>query len=403
VSIARILLAGSLAMLPFVSASLQAAVVLIDGETLAETDFGDDHSTGQQDPVTSIHLALAAAQPGDIVEIRDTQPYILTNNHGLRMNTANVTLRGQEGLAARIVFQAYGTNAFIYMNAPGLRFENLILDNSALLYGNYAFQAADKLPDNTTYTCQGVTITGCTMLGVRGAINAGSGRIDELTFTHNFVLGGTRYGLGKSGLNFGQGEHRIAGNTFEGNGNGGIGAPDWATRPAEPVIDVESLHGPLRVEDNIFLDHDGQYAVFVRCENAFAPVEFSGNQFLSPVGNQGAERDLFPVPGGGWAVGYCGQETADAQLRVEAFELRAPWPNPFNPATTLSFSLPETAMVELEVLDLLGRRVSLLASGLHAAGSHRLVFDSAGLGSGLYFVRLHTPWGVRTQRATLLK
>jgi hypothetical protein len=369
-------------------------------------DYGDDHTNGQLDVTNAIHFALAAAQPGDTVEIRDSDPYILTNNHGYVMNTPGVTLRGQVGVTATIRFDGAGTNAFFYVNAADIRFENFTLDNHDLLYGNYAFQAAGKLGDNVTYTCQNMTITGCTFLGVRGAVNSGSGRLDGFTFTHNTIGGGgTRYGLGKSGINLGVGDHLIGSNYFEHSGNGDVGAPDHNPEnpaPPEPVIDVESLYGTLQVQENTFVDHDGQYAVHVRCDQAFGTVTFQDNVFLSPIGNQGAEMDLFPVSVG-FAVGYCEDETSDAaelppMLRVE------PWsPNPFSRSTTLAFTLARTDFVSLTVHDLQGRTVATLLQGPKPSGRHEVVFHADGLASGEYFVRLQTSRGILSQKLLLNK
>jgi hypothetical protein len=64
------------------------------------------------------------------------------------------------------------------------------------------------------------------------------------------------------------------------------------------------------------------------------------------------------------------------------------YPNPFNPATTIVYELPEAADVRLVVSDLLGRAVRVVDSGLQAAGRHETFFDASGLPSGLYTYRL---------------
>lgn len=89
-------------------------------------------------------------------------------------------------------------------------------------------------------------------------------------------------------------------------------------------------------------------------------------------------------------------------------ELAAPWPNPATGATQLTFTLPRTSEISLQVVDITGRIVAHPAAGPHAAGTHSVSWDgrsSAGnpLPAGLYFVRLTTPDGVRTSRVTRLK
>lgn len=86
----------------------------------------------------------------------------------------------------------------------------------------------------------------------------------------------------------------------------------------------------------------------------------------------------------------------------------AAWPNPFNPATTLAWSLPAAGALRLEVLDASGRRVALLHDGPAAAGPGSLRWDGRGaaghpLPSGVYFARLESgSWRAR-QKLVLLK
>ncbi len=69
------------------------------------------------------------------------------------------------------------------------------------------------------------------------------------------------------------------------------------------------------------------------------------------------------------------------------------YPNPFNSTTTIHYSLPTFGNVHLEVYDVLGRQVAVLADGFHMPGSHMVSFSSGlndlNLGSGMYFYRLN--------------
>jgi hypothetical protein len=92
----------------------------------------------------------------------------------------------------------------------------------------------------------------------------------------------------------------------------------------------------------------------------------------------------------------------------DGFKLGPNYPNPFNPSTTISFSLPEQAEVHLVVHDVLGRQVDLLADDLFETGTHNVTFDASNLASGVYLVRarISTASGeshVLTKRITLLK
>jgi len=79
------------------------------------------------------------------------------------------------------------------------------------------------------------------------------------------------------------------------------------------------------------------------------------------------------------ATGVEGEGTVTGGRRREA-ELSPNYPNPFNPRTTISFSLPHPEDVRLAVYDILGREVAVLVDGPQAAGAHRVPFDGGPAG-----------------------
>ena len=88
--------------------------------------------------------------------------------------------------------------------------------------------------------------------------------------------------------------------------------------------------------------------------------------------------------------------------------LRQNHPNPFNAQTTISYRLPEDAVVELAIYDLRGRRVRMLYSGLRERGERSLVWDGRDDGghpvsSGIYYYRLRADDLVLTKRMSLVK
>lgn len=86
------------------------------------------------------------------------------------------------------------------------------------------------------------------------------------------------------------------------------------------------------------------------------------------------------------------------------FTISAVFPNPFNPSTTITVSLPKTAELNVAVYNLLGREVAELANNRYQAGYHRFVFDGSGLPSGIYFVRATAPGELnQTKRVVLIK
>lgn len=86
------------------------------------------------------------------------------------------------------------------------------------------------------------------------------------------------------------------------------------------------------------------------------------------------------------------------------FELKSNYPNPFNPSTTLKFTLPETGNVSLVVRDITGKTVATLMNNQSvAAGFHELKFDASNLPSGQYFYTITTPSKTATRSMMLIK
>jgi photosystem II stability/assembly factor-like uncharacterized protein len=79
------------------------------------------------------------------------------------------------------------------------------------------------------------------------------------------------------------------------------------------------------------------------------------------------------------------------------------YPNPFNPQTTIEYSLPERAGVSLKVYSLLGQLVRTLVDEPRDAGIHRVRFSGEGLPSGIYFYRLIAGTRSVTHKMILLK
>ncbi len=94
--------------------------------------------------------------------------------------------------------------------------------------------------------------------------------------------------------------------------------------------------------------------------------------------------------------------THDIELPRE-FSFDAPYPNPFNPSTTLSFSLPHSDQLKLELFDITGRSVATLAEGKFEFGRHSLNWNAAHFASGIYFARLQTGGLAYTQKLHLIK
>ncbi len=108
-----------------------------------------------------------------------------------------------------------------------------------------------------------------------------------------------------------------------------------------------------------------------------------------------------------WTGGGESFETAGEATNVvipQAFELGQAYPNPFNPTTAISISLPQVADLNVSVFNVMGQQVAVLASGSYNAGVHTLTFDGSNMASGLYFIQAQVPGQLNELRkVTLLK
>jgi PKD repeat protein len=95
-------------------------------------------------------------------------------------------------------------------------------------------------------------------------------------------------------------------------------------------------------------------------------------------------------------------------LVPDDFALYQNYPNPFNPTTIISFALPYSSNVELEIFNIMGQKVTTLANRAYEAGVHSIEWhgvDANGrtVASGMYFYRLRTDRDVETRKMLLLK
>ena len=85
------------------------------------------------------------------------------------------------------------------------------------------------------------------------------------------------------------------------------------------------------------------------------------------------------------------------------FELKQAYPNPFNPNTTIEYSIPEKCFVKLTIFNSLGELVKTVINNYKQAGYYKYEFDGSFLSSGVYYYKLETPNFSQTQKLVLLK
>ena len=83
--------------------------------------------------------------------------------------------------------------------------------------------------------------------------------------------------------------------------------------------------------------------------------------------------------------------------------LHSIYPNPFNPSTTISFSMGSLDFVSIKIYDLKGRLVETLAEQYYQTGNHSVVWDASDFPSGLYAVSMQASSFESAQIITLIK
>ncbi|TKJ38440.1 hypothetical protein CEE37_13055 [candidate division LCP-89 bacterium B3_LCP] len=105
----------------------------------------------------------------------------------------------------------------------------------------------------------------------------------------------------------------------------------------------------------------------------------------------------------GIGEGSAGITPVEVDNQPDRFALYPPYPNPFNPETTISYSLPMAGMVNLSVYDISGSRVANLVNGWRLVGTHELTFDASKLSDGVYIARLIVGDFQQTRKLMLVK
>jgi len=91
-----------------------------------------------------------------------------------------------------------------------------------------------------------------------------------------------------------------------------------------------------------------------------------------------------------------------------ATALKANYPNPFNPSTTIAFDMAASGNTTIDIFNVRGQKVKTVANGFFNAGTHRVLWNGDdhngnSVGSGVYFYRMTTESYTKTQKMLLMK
>ena len=118
---------------------------------------------------------------------------------------------------------------------------------------------------------------------------------------------------------------------------------------------------------------------------------------------------------GGSSLGFTNTVETEAILPVEkqlkesqsnpikGYSLKENYPNPFNPTTTITYTIPEKQDVKIRVYDPFGREVAELVNEVKAKGEHSVNFDGSNLASGVYYYTITAGNYTETKKLMLIK
>ena len=94
---------------------------------------------------------------------------------------------------------------------------------------------------------------------------------------------------------------------------------------------------------------------------------------------------------------------SEQRIIPEEISLSSAYPNPFNPVTMISFSVPLEMDVQMVVYDMMGREVSELVNGLHKPGYYEVKWNATQQSSGIYFIKMVAGGQTNMQKLMLVK
>jgi flagellar hook assembly protein FlgD len=100
-------------------------------------------------------------------------------------------------------------------------------------------------------------------------------------------------------------------------------------------------------------------------------------------------------------------ENRNPKALPESYVLEQNYLNPFNPTTSIGFSLSEAGNVRIEIFNMLGQRIKTLVNKSMGAGHHEVIWDARddsgrAVATGIYFYHLKTNHNVNLVKKMIL-
>ena len=93
----------------------------------------------------------------------------------------------------------------------------------------------------------------------------------------------------------------------------------------------------------------------------------------------------------------------ESDNEILSYSLSQNFPNPFNPITTINYTIPKTSNVSIKLFNILGEEIATLVNETKNAGNYSILFNAIGLSSGIYFYQIKTNDFIATRKFTLTK
>ena len=185
----------------------------------------------------------------------------------------------------------------------------------------------------------------------------------------------------------------------------------------EAVLPDSSVHGPIILRENLTLAPLDS----IICDNMtqFVPAAVPPGIFKyranvggfpdSVIASEYFEFEKLPgidLPNHNqrWEVlGWDDEPDLSVEVLPTNYALHPPFPNPFNPETTITFGLPEAGNVRVTVFDILGREVMIIADEYYPAGYHSLRWNASNQSTGIYFIKFSASKNQQVRKVLLLK
>lgn len=179
--------------------------------------------------------------------------------------------------------------------------------------------------------------------------------------------------------------------------------PDSTASPDSASIDSMITFVLQELMDDVFVSISGSLEIETASDSAFSGI-FSGTFLKGEV--------TWPLPqinitNGMFSVNKFASTALSVSekhlLQPEAFTMDYPYPNPFNPSTTLRFNLPKREYVTLNIYNISGNLVESLLQKSLGLGQHTIQWNAKNYSSGIYFAVLQSTTYSITQKLFLIK